>query len=66
MSILKRLVRSAGPLVTLGLLIATPLLAPEQAAVVWHGLLHDSAGAPIADAKVEADGRGHSRSQHGS
>ena len=38
MSILKRLVRSAGPLLTLGLVFATPLLAQEQAAFVWHGL----------------------------
>jgi hypothetical protein len=55
-SILKRLVRSAGPLLTLGLLFATPLLAQEQAAFVWHGLLHDTAGAPIADAKVKLTG----------
>ena len=56
MSILKRLVRSAGPLLTLGLVFATPLLAQEQAAFGWHGLLHDSAGAPIADAKVKLTG----------
>ncbi|MGA7108166.1 MAG: TonB-dependent receptor [Terracidiphilus sp.] len=55
-SILKRLVRTAGPLVTLGLVLTTPLLAQEQAAFGWHGLLRDSAGAPIADAKVELKG----------
>jgi len=35
------------------LVFATRLLAQEQTAVVWHGLLRDSAGAPIADAKVK-------------
>ena len=55
-SILKRLLRSAGPLLTLGLVFATPLLAQEQAAAVWHGLLRDSDGAPIADAKVKLTG----------
>src|ERR1035438_1738100 len=56
MMILKRLVCSAGPLLTLGLVFATPLLAQEQAAFGWHGLLRDSAGAPIADAKVKLMG----------
>src|SRR6202789_2974279 len=55
-SIWKRLVRSAGPLLTLGLVFATPLLAQDQAAFGWHGLLRDSAGAPIADAKVKLTG----------
>ena len=64
MSILKRLVRSAGPLLTLGLVFATPLLAQEQAAFGWHGLLRDSAGAPIADAKVKLTGAATGRSQH--
>ena len=56
MSILKRLVGSAGSLLTLGLVFATALLAQEQTAAVWHGLLRDSAGAPIADAKVKLMG----------
>jgi len=56
MSILKRLVRLAGPLMTVGLVFAIPLLAQEQAAFGWHGLLRDSAGAPIADAKVKVTG----------
>jgi hypothetical protein len=56
MMILKRLVRFAGTLLTLGVVFATPLLAQEQAAFGWHGLLHDSAGAPIADAKVKLTG----------
>ena len=56
MSILKRFIRSAGPLLTLGLVFATPLLAQEQAAFGWHGLLRDSNGAPIADAKVKLTG----------
>src|ERR1700733_12479031 len=55
-SIWKRLVRSAGPLLTLGLVFATPLLAQDQAAFGWHGLWRDSAGAPIADAKVKLTG----------
>ena len=55
-SILKRLVRSAGSLLILGLVLATPLLAQEQAAFGWHGLLRDSAGALIADAKVKVTG----------
>src|ERR1700723_2094699 len=55
-SILKRFVRFSGPLLTLGLVFATPLLAQEQAAFGWHGLLRDSAGAPIADAKVKLTG----------
>jgi hypothetical protein len=56
MSILKKLVRSVGPLLTLGLLFATPLLAQEQTAFGWHGLLRDSAGSPITDAKVKLTG----------
>jgi hypothetical protein len=56
MSILKGLVRSAGPLLTLGLVFATPPLAQEQAAFGGHGFLHNSAGAPIADAKVKLTG----------
>ena len=56
MSILKKLVRSAGPLLTLGFVFAPPLLAQEQASFGWRGLLHDSAGAPIADAKVKLTG----------
>ena len=56
MSILKRLVRSAVPLLTLGLVFAMPLPAQEQATVMWHGLLRDSAGAPIANAKVKLTG----------
>src|ERR1700733_15259416 len=55
-SIWKRLVRSAGPLLTLGLVFATPLLAQDQAAFGWHGVLRDIAGAPIADAKVKLTG----------
>src|SRR5580692_690432 len=55
-SILKRLIRSLVPLVTLGFVFATPLLAQEQAAFGWHGLLRDSDGAPIADAKVKLTG----------
>src|SRR5579863_9272130 len=54
-SILK-LVRSAGPLLTLGFVFATPLLAQQQASFGWRGLLRDSAGAPIADAKVKLTG----------
>jgi hypothetical protein len=64
MSILKGLVRSAGPLLTLGLVFATPPLAQEQAAFGGHGFLHNSAGAPIADAKVKLTGGAHGRSQH--
>src|ERR1700729_1448317 len=55
-SILKRLIRSLVPLVTLGFVFATPLLAQDQAAFGWHGLLRNSAGAPIADAKVKLTG----------
>jgi hypothetical protein len=65
MSILKRLVRSAGPLLPLGLVFATPLLAQEQAAFGWHGFLHDSAGAPIADAKVKLTGAATAESNTG-
>lgn len=56
MSILKRLAGSAAPLLTLGVVFALPLLAQEQAAFGWHGFLRDSAGAPIADAKVKLTG----------
>ena len=56
MSVLKNLVRSAGLLLTLGLVFATPLSAQAQAAFGWHGLLRDSTGAPIADAKVKLTG----------
>src|ERR1700758_5136498 len=55
-SILRRLVRSAGALLTLGIVFATSLLAQEQAAFAWHGLLRDSAGAPIADARLKLTG----------
>ena len=37
-------------------MFATPLLAQEQAAFGWHGLLRDSAGTPVADAKVKLTG----------
>ncbi len=66
MSILKKLVRSAGPLLTLGLMFATPLLAQEQAALGWHGLLRDSAGAPIAAAKVKLTGAATGEANTGS
>ena len=41
------------------LLIATPLRARQVAtSVVWQGVLHDTAGAPIAQAKVRLTGNG--------
>ena len=56
MSILKRLVRSAGPLLTLGSVFATSLLGQEQTTSVWHGYLRNSMSAPVAGAKVRLAG----------
>jgi hypothetical protein len=64
MSILKRLVRSAGPLLTLGLVLATPLLAQEQAAFGWHGFFARQCWRADRRRQSEADGCGHGPSQH--
>jgi hypothetical protein len=48
------------------LVLATPLLAQEQAAFGWHGLLRDSAGAPITDAKVKVTGASTAEGNTGS
>jgi hypothetical protein len=53
---LKKLAISATKLLVLGLTLAAPLFAQTQTAVVWHGLLRNSAGAPIADAEVKLAG----------
>jgi len=55
-SMLRRLVCSAGPLLTLGLMFATAVFAQDQAGFDWRGLLRDSSGAPIAAAKVKLTG----------
>ena len=55
-SILKRLVRSAGPLLTLGLVFAIPLPAQVPTTAVWHGYLRNSASAPVMNAKVRLIG----------
>ena len=65
-SILKRLVRFAGPLLTLGLVCATPLLAQEQAAFGWRGYLPECMSAPIADAKVKLTGAATGEANTGS
>jgi hypothetical protein len=56
MSILKRLARSAGPLLTLGLVFATSLLGQEQVTSVWHGYLRNSMSTPVVGAKVRLAG----------
>jgi hypothetical protein len=52
----KRLAGSVRKLLVLGCAIVAPLCAQEQTAVVWHGLLRNSEGAPIAGAKVKLSG----------
>src|ERR1700757_4222017 len=51
----KRLVRFASQFAVFAL-FAAPLLAQEQTSAVWHGWLRNSAGAPIAGAKVQLVG----------
>src|ERR1700721_2969148 len=51
-----KVARSVRIFLILGLAVSVPLLAQEQAAVVWHGLLRNSEGAPIAGAKVLLSG----------
>ena len=61
-----KVARAVKIFLVLGLTVAAPLLAQEQvaqeqaaqeqAAVVWHGLLRNSEGAPIAGAKVMLSG----------
>ena len=48
--ILIKVARSVKIFLVLGLAVSVPLLGQEQAAVVWHGLLRNSEGAPIAGA----------------
>lgn len=55
-STVERLVRSASQFLVLGLVFAAPLLAQEQTTAMWHGLLRNSAGAPIARAQVQLIG----------
>ena len=52
----KKLAGSVRKLLVLGCAIAAPLCAQEQTAVVWHGLLRNSEGAPIAGAQVKLSG----------
>ncbi len=40
----------------LGLAVSVPLFGQEQAVVVWHGLLRNSEGTPVAGAKVMLSG----------
>jgi Carboxypeptidase regulatory-like domain len=40
----------------LGLAVSVPLFGQEQAAVVWHGLLRNSEGTPVAGANVMLSG----------
>ena len=47
----------------LGSLFATPLFAQQPASVAWHGLLRDTAGAPIAGAKVRLTGAATAEAQ---
>lgn len=55
-SMARRFIRSAAQLLILAFVFSVPLVAQQQAAVVWHGVLRDSAGAPIAGAKVKLEG----------
>jgi hypothetical protein len=53
---LERLGRSAGQFLVIGLVFAGPLVGQEQGASIWHGYLRNTAGAPIAGAKVRLAG----------
>jgi hypothetical protein len=46
----------------LGLVLAAPLFAQEQTTAVWHGILRNSAGAPIAGAKLQLAGTARAES----
>src|SRR5580658_8853908 len=51
-----RLAGCVRKLLVLELAIAVPLFSQNQTAVVWHGLLRNSEGAPIAGAEVKLSG----------
>ncbi len=52
----KKFAGSVMKLLMLGLAFAAPLGAQEQTAIVWHGVLRNSEGAPIAGAQVKLSG----------
>src|ERR1700722_8493588 len=52
----RRLAGSARKLLVLGWAIAVPLFSQNQTDAVWHGLLRNSEGAPIAGAEVRLSG----------
>jgi hypothetical protein len=52
----KRLAGAVRKLLILGWAIAVPLFAQNQTTAVWHGLLRNSEGAPIAGAEVKLSG----------
>jgi hypothetical protein len=58
---LQRLTYLAGRFVV-GLVLAAPLFAQEQTTAVWHGILRNSAGAPIAGAKLQLAGTARAES----
>jgi Carboxypeptidase regulatory-like domain len=51
-----KVARSVKIFLVLGLAVSVPLPAQEQTAVVWHGLVRNSEGVPIAGAKVMLSG----------
>ncbi|MGH9563896.1 MAG: hypothetical protein ACRD3S_20780, partial [Terracidiphilus sp.] len=55
-STVKRLIRFAAQLLILTFVCSVPLVAQQQAAVIWHGVLRNSAGTPIAGVKVRLEG----------